>query len=451
MTEEKKKKETKKKRPTERYVPSFTLGKIIYESAIHLGRPVFLSWDGKKFFRHQKVDFGLEEVPDEIYLPLKKEMYPYRPYVQTMELQELNKQNPTRQEAYNAVYKQFDVFLDLEKEFKALNTSTTLETYEQHKVSSLGYPFGQGDNDSGKTRGLEVHNALDYRTLFSSGLPSADVFNFIGYHKEGTGTILEDEADTLSRKYDREKLKIYRSGYRKGATCPRIIEPSSKDRAQRFYKTFCSKIFAGLYLPKDKGFRQRCLPYTMIEGYPEKDEITEEDLRIMDKIKFGLLIWRMKNYWIPLPSIELKLRGRIKELWKSKLQVVHELEHENYIRHLSLASAREKARKRAESLEAYITKSLFKVGAQSEVEIPFITIWTTLLMEFNLLDKDTGTDSIKCPALGYNLTKKAVGGRLRSVFSGQSFLRHKSGRTWKFDKDKLERLWKKFHINGLNE
>jgi len=405
-------------------------------------------WNGKEFKRTLGLEVGEREI-----LPLTREMYPYRPYNLTEDdFNKLNKWNPTNQKIYDVVYKEFDNFLDLEPEYKALETITTMETYIQQKLLEIGYLFHIGDNDSGKTKAMDIHNYLDYRPLLSSSLPSADVYNYIGYEQEGTVTILEDEADTLRRDKDVEKLKIYRSGYKKGATCPRILDPSRSTRKQRFYKTFCSKIFAGLYIPSDRGFRQRCIEIPMVTGTPKKEEITEEDKKRMDKIKLGLLIWRMKHYFDPLPEVDTPLRGRLRELWKSKLQIAKGLEHERYIKYLSLNDARERARERSESLEAYITKALFKIGAVNEIELPFSLIWATLLEELGLItdDTDAGVDSINCPLLGYKLSKKAVGGRLRSVFNGKRGLRHNMGRVWKFKKNKLERLHKKFYINGLN-
>jgi len=447
MTEEQssEKKEKEKKLP-KRYVPCVVIGGTVYESVIFQLRSVFLSWDGKEFFRYQSIPFGDEEL-----MPLKVEMCPYRPYILTMEnFETIKTWNPTCQQIYDKVYKEFDTFLDLEKEFKSLNTAFTLETYEQHKVESTGYLIPYGDKDSGKTRCLEIHNLLDYRPLFSPALPSADVFNYIGYHTEGTGTILEDEAHELNRKDDREKLKIYRSGYRKGAVCPRIVDPSSKERTQRFYKTFCCKMFAGYYPPPDRGLTDRGIPIPMVWGIPEKDKITKEDRKRMDIIKMGLLVWRMRHYFDSLPEINIQLSGRTRELWESKIQVTHGLEHEKYLKALALRNVREKVKERAESLEGYITRALFKISAQTEVELEFTAIWVTLLDELGIPLEEHDKDVVECPALGYKVSKKAVGHRLGSVFGGEAFFRHKQGRTWKFKKWKLERLAKKFYIYDLD-
>lgn len=110
----------------------------------------------------------------------------------------------------------------------------------------------------------------------------------------------------------------------------------------------------------------------------------------------------------------------------------------------------EKARERAQSLEAYITRALFKLEAEKEFEVSFQMLWDVLLNELGIPLEERNKDSIEVPLLGYKLSKKAVGGRLSSVFDGQAFLRHEIGRTWKFKKAKLERLAKKFAINELN-
>jgi len=77
----------------------------------------------------------------------------------------------------------------------------------------------------------------------------ANVYNYIGSDEENEGqvTILEDEIDPKNEKKTDmvERLKIYRSGYRRGNTVPRILEAGSSERTQIFYRTFCSKTFAG--------------------------------------------------------------------------------------------------------------------------------------------------------------------------------------------------------------
>lgn len=159
---------------------------------------------------------------------------------------------------------------------------------------------------------------LDYRPLLSSSLPSADVFTYLGREEEGHVTLLEDEAENLHK--EQEKMKIYRSGYRKGATCPRIDDLKGR-RTMNFWKTFCCKIFAGLWLPYDRGFKQRCIEIPMVEGYPMKDEFDDDDFSRLNLLRVKLLAWRMKSWNDKLPKAEVKLHGSAKELWKPKIQI----------------------------------------------------------------------------------------------------------------------------------
>lgn len=438
--------EKEKEKIPERYLPCIEIpGRQIYESVIHQNLPAYLVYD----FNEQKFFFvGSKPSIDYICCPLPKGGFPYRPYwIGMNDLDKIEKFNPSKQELYNKVYEIYDEFLDLKEEYKALETVTTLETYEQHKVQSLGYLYHTGDNESGKTRALEIHLLLDYRAMLTANLPPADVYSYIGQEQEATCTILEDGAHELTRRHDLEKLKLYRVGYKQGAVVPRIVEPTSKKRTQIFYKAFCAKSFAGKYFPKDRDFCQRLIPVPMVWGFPQKDEFSEEDKVHMDKIKLGLLIYRMRYYYEPLPNIDTKLRGRPKELWKSKLQIVSGLEHEKHIVYLSEEFLKERIERRKHSLEAYMTKALLRVEATKEQEIEFSWIWHVLLEELGVDTEKEEEDSIKCPMLGYKLTKKAVGGRLHSVFHGKAELRHKIGRTWKFEKEKIERLKRKFYID----
>jgi hypothetical protein len=50
--------------------------------------------------------------------------------------------------------------------------------------------------------------------MMSTDMTSANIFTFLGSGDEGIGTLCEDEADNLDE--DREKMRIYKSGYTTG-------------------------------------------------------------------------------------------------------------------------------------------------------------------------------------------------------------------------------------------
>jgi len=458
MSQDSSKKKTKeqKKKPKVIYRPTGRFDHILFESVFKEKKPYFLIFQDGKFSLVDKLDYG-----DEILLPLIHEMFPYRPYTLDDEmLKELNSRIPDVKELYGLVYGEYEVFLDLEPHYKTLEVIQTLESYQQHKLMTTSYLYHQGDNNSGKSRALDIHNFLDYRPLYSPSLPPADVYSFLGYHEEGCGTILEDEAEDLGKPRYEEKMKLYRVGYRKGATVPRIEFVGRGTRKQRFFKAFCCKVFAGLWLPRDKGFKQRCIPISMVEGDPEKDEFILEDFSRFNNIKVKLLAWHMKTFFDTIPNIETGLGGRIKELWKPKLQMAYGTEVYDIISALTKEVLKRKEEQRRSCLEAYITRAVMTSYVSFEGrEIPFSSIWDVLKNKLGVADSNEIEDKAGI-VIGVNtptfstVSKTTVGLKLGSIFGGEKHLRTKLGRTWSFDRDKLLKLAKRYRlepkdVNGL--
>jgi len=165
------------------YSVAGVIGNIPYESVFYNSEPAFLLLQNERFSIVSKISAGIE------LLPLKKEMFPYRPYsLDDEKLAFLNSWKLNVQELYDEIYREYDTFLDVDPKFKALNSIQTMESYQQSKLMTTSYLYHHGDNGSGKTRVLDLHNGLDYRPLFSSSLPAADVYTYLGYHEEGCGT-----------------------------------------------------------------------------------------------------------------------------------------------------------------------------------------------------------------------------------------------------------------------
>ena len=426
----------------------------VYESILHRKKPCFLRWNGEEF---TVVSSFIDEVDGITYYPLiSREMYPYRPFV-VEDLGIMNDMKPNLLHLLKKIYPCFDTFLDLEKEYRLLEAEQVTETYVQNKLRTLSYLLHIGDWDSGKTRACELHNFLCYRPMFGTDISKANIYRYIGYEQEGHVTIIEDEIQDLSVYKHATKMKIYRVGYRRNAKVPIILE--DKLRTQRYYNTFCSKIFAGRYPPRDSAFLERCIIVPMIHGEPKKDEITNEDLRKFDEIRIELLNFRMRYFFEPLPKIELCMKGRIKELWKCKIQILR-LQDEKVLEKAMLNMANknweDKKEARKASLEAFLTRSVaYNNKAFKGKEIPFFAIWNTLC---KLVNADPSKNKTASDIIPYDITKTKIGLILKSVFGAEPHLRGKIGRTWFFRKDRIDRLVKKFGLshedinclNGLN-
>jgi len=425
-------------------------GTVVYESIFFKGKPAFLLYS--KSQNRFTIEYELQVNEDTIY-PLQKKMFPYRPYtVDEALLEYLNSENLDASALYQEVFNEFNKFLYLELQWKKLSAVQTLETYKQQKLLTTSYLFYQGDNDSGKSQAGYVHNYLDYRPLFSISLPNADVYSYLGYHDEGCGTIIEDEAEDLGRRRYEEKMKLYRSGYKKGATVPRIEFDSYGERIQKFWKAFCCKIFDGLCLPNDQGFRQRCIPINMVQGIPEKDEITERDKLRFDGIKIKLLAWHMKTYFDDLPKVETSLRGRVKEIWKPKLQIAALVGKALFdaMEALSLDAKKEKDEEVRESMQAYLTKAVIKccMEQQGTMEISFADIWDKLRKVLGAYDDIEHPNEIR--SYVGTITKAQAGAMLNAVLGGRRSRKGKSrSRTYTFDPQKLRDLAVKYSISPV--
>ena len=445
-------------------VPFLVHGKddeiVIYES-INIDKfPCFLSYNTKtkKFANVGEIDS-----PTEIFLPFGKDGdIPYQPYTFSVEELQNIRKNGIKQidfaQMYKSCYKEFDDFLDLEEKYKHLEVGFLFETYLQHKINSTGYPFNIGEKDSGKTRALELLNFLAYRPLFGIKLGPANVYEAIGYRSEGSCTILEDEAQELSDQKDpknADKLTIYRGGYKRGVRVPRIMGAGSIDRHMRYYYTFCCKSFSGYYLLlKDHAFNSRCIPIPFIAGHPKKDEIIVDiDIPRWNEMKKTLLLWRMINWAEPLPKLEVDINNRVKEVWKSKIQVASYYEKAyKIISEMALEAQTRKKKRLQNSLEAHIAKTLIQLEmANNWGEIEFTTIWNHLLNSLNVTNEDEyKKKKVYVDALGYDLSKTKIGTKLSQSFQGEPDFRHGKGRVWKFRKDVLQRLATCYGINKEN-
>jgi hypothetical protein len=386
------------------------------------------------------------------YCPVGKGMISYEPYTFTIgQIERLQAEKikiPNLQVLYQKVYDEFGTFLDIEEEYKHLETAFCFETYQQHKMNSTGYLYHTGEHDSGKTRPLELQKYLAYRPLFGIKINEANVYEVIGTEHEGLCTILEDEAQELDDKNCKGKMAIYRSGYRTGQIVPRILEAGSVNRTMKFYYTFCCKAFSGYNFPKDEPFKSRCIEVPFVEGCPKKDEIEDEDKERWGKLKSMLLLWRMINYDKPLPKLNLPIRCRVKEVWKGKLMAVVGYDKAYQIM-LDMAAKEQQKRYRSlhESLEAHMVKAVVYLEQNwGWGEIPFSEIWDWLMVSLNVPKLDKKVHKVYVDTLGKEVSKNLVGRKLDSALHGASSSKFKVGRMWQFKKDKMEALMKRYSL-----
>jgi hypothetical protein len=404
-----------------------------FEAIYHESKPAFLVFQNNRF--------GVVEyltIDDESFLPKEyPNEFPYEPYGY------FEGELPSREEIFWKVRDEFDLFLDLESNWKDYLAACVLLSYQQEKVRTIPYVYFVGDNESGKTVALNLLNWLCYRPMLGVTIPSADTYGYLD-DAESPGTILEDEAQGLYK--DLDKAKIYKAGYKQGAVVPRTMITQNK-RFIKYFRVFCFKACAAEEMPRVKGLIERFIFIAMAEGYPRKDwaDFNKEDetrLRILRNI---LLKWRLASKELALSEIELPVKGRLKELWKPIIQIVSGLTVEKVLRSQIEALQKERLSEKTNTLEGHLVKIVCELFVSSQ-PVSFVDIWQALTSDLEGKLDDKKPNKMDTPEFG-EVTKQKVGYRLREVLNGKKQrVRSSDGLCWVygFDQNKLGRIAKKY-------
>lgn len=412
-----------------------------YEAIYHGGKPAFLvkASDGFKILETVNNE-GKETVPKDIT------EIPYEPYGFSGE------NVPSLEELFRRIRVEFNRFLDVEEVWKDFLASCVLLSYQQEKTTTVPYAYLVGDNESGKTVALTLLSKLCYRSLFGVSIPPADIYGYLD-DSDVPGTILEDEAQGLWK--DTDKAKIYKAGYKRGATTPRTFITQNK-RFMKYFRVFCFKACAAEEIPRLKGLAERFILIHMVEGLPQKEwaDVDSEDEKRFRELRNTLLKWRLQTAQQELPEIVLPVKGRLKELWKPILQITSGLPV--YDRFFKFVEDQRKERLSAkqDTLEGKIVKvvtGLFSETDDGSKTIPFPTIWRRLQEELDGRIDDKKPNVMDTSEF-FQVTKNKVGYRLREVVSGKS----RDVRTedtegneivtkgYTFEQEKLRRIAKKY-------
>lgn len=207
--DEKDREESKEKKTGKQPPKEYFLGGISndgpFEAIYQEDDPAFLIKSKNGFQIQETVMKGQKT----FYAPEKKS-YPYEAYTYQPT------QPVTIQQLYKEVFAEIDQFIDVEPIQKHVIASAILLTYQQRKMQTVPYLFPYGDNESGKTTILNIMNVLSYRPLFGTTIPTADLFGYLRNNDE-PGCIFEDEIQGINK--DTDKIKIYKSGYKRGEKC----------------------------------------------------------------------------------------------------------------------------------------------------------------------------------------------------------------------------------------
>lgn len=424
-------------------------------------RTKYLKKDGEESQLFEAVDgsfltfnsnAGLMEVPDIeagdfVFVPAKQGSTPYSQY------RKPNILDPDISDIYQRIFDIVDSYWDHDEIiFKHVICCFVIGSYLQEKFTTAPYLFFFGDNESGKTRALELVDKFGYRSLFGTSFPPADIFTFLG--AEETATLCEDEIQGLERETD--KIKIYKAGYRKGARVPRItITPSGK-RVVEYYPAFGFKAVAAERLPGDflKGFRERMIEIQCIEGEPTFDEFREEDLVAITELRNELLVWRVRNFnSLVLPDVGEKLKGRVKEKWKPLLQVAKLVGGIcwNTMAQSIDAMIKDRLETKQQSFEGRLVKVCLKaVKDNKSYEVLFDGIWDRLRTELDAYVDDRKPDELKAADFERPITKNWVGRRINDILDAKTKRRRQGEkiRVYRiFSPSKIKRAAKRYRYD----
>jgi len=423
-------------------------GPIVLEA---LGEPNGLGDYDSKLLVYGPNSFEKREsyrVGDTIIVARPPRSYPYRPYVVN------DFEARSRLELIDLIHREVERFIDAEPEEKATFTAFVLLSYVQEFFDALPYLYLVGDNESGKSHLLNLMAELCYRPLAGVSHTAADLYSYL----EDDGlplTIIEDEFQGSEK--DTEKMKIYKSGYKKGARVARVVTYEGGRRVD-YFNSYGLKIVAAEKLIENKGFIQRCIVIEMVEGYPEKDHYDAEDYSRFARLRSELLKWRMRVLagHESLPKVEADwLRGRDRELYLPLLTMLHGSPIYHALEGFLRQKAEEKRREREGSLEAAICRAVVKLLVDGTSEIEFPELWGELKAEVGgveELDKNGIARSMHSDVYG-NISKRDVANILAGKLGMVRRRTTKNGSTmitytphW----PKLARALRKYGVNASN-
>jgi hypothetical protein len=402
-----------------------------FEAIYHEGKPAFLVWNGSGFKILNEVHEG-----DVVIKPPTKDGCPYPPYrfySGEVEVEQLSR----------LIYAEYEAFIDAEDSHKQRWTVETFLTYQQEKIRKTPYELLVGVGEAGKTQTLYLMSLLMYRPLYGTSFPPADIYSYLATHQPGT--ILEDEIQGIER--DPDKLKIYNTGYKQGATVPRIFISPNGDRVIKYFPTYGFKAAASRNLVDDGAFLERVIISHMMEGWPTKDEFLKEDVERLLALRDRLLKWRMLNSDQELSDVDPLVVGRLKELWKPLLQVGAAIGLAEQMKQAVAAEYKSRRQEKEASLEASILRAVMScIHEHGEEWISVASIWDALTAQLD------GQSNSQDPSKFYSdeygdITKRLLGYRLREVLGAEKKdVRHegKVRKCYRFAGKKLAKAVKRY-------
>ena len=408
-------------------------------------KPMLLIGDGTRYFTDEIIPLG-----NKTYKAVSPRSYPYKPYCFDLRIQ-LKK--PNTEELFKEILAEFKKFVDLELKHQILLAASIMLSYVQEKFQTVPYIYLLGDNESGKTHTLKLIAELAYRPLYGVGIPTADLFTYLGC--DGfTPTIIEDEIQGIEK--DNDKAKVWKVGYKQGVKVPRIRINHNGERFIEYYDAFSLKFAAGEKLIRVRGLTERFIVVSMIEGSPEKDYYDEDDFERFAEIRNKLLLWRIDKLTDPMFGRLNSpwLKGRMRELYLPLLAVIKETQYYRIFEDFIHEKIKEREEIKRNSFEGFLTKIVAqKIGEIGKLEVEFIDIWAKIKEELNVEEHSARLDRLETDSYGL-ITKQLVGARLHEALGSETKRKRTSDGIkvfHVFDPTKLLKAIRKYHVTNVTD
>jgi hypothetical protein len=365
----------------ETFVTSGCSSEGFFEAVLHKNKPYFMianaGSSGETLYETLKVD-GVTFKPKILNVPNLPFLFPSN-YIVKPEVEHL----------FEAIYKQFDTYVNCPKEQKMIGSAFVLASYQQEKFDTFTYFGVSGAPDTGKSIFGEIIALLSYYGWFAVSEHAANIYQFLHDIKPSVGVIVEDEIQGLEK--DLDKMKIYKSGYTNNTSVGRI---NLKPRMQEYYPTGCQKGLIGEYQILDPALKSRTIEFQMFRGEPKgywRNGRSQEDKFIFQGLHSSLLLWRLRNKSANLSKTETGLTGRLGEIWNPLVWSIPEALQPELIKiaksmHLSAEEENETEMEMRvyNVLQNFIDEQMISINAGASMEIPFGDLCDTIQSELGV-------------------------------------------------------------------
>jgi hypothetical protein len=171
-----------------------------------------------------------------------------------------------------------------------------------------------GKKGCGKSRLLDILERLSFNAIKTKGITVAALSDTADSIR---GTLLIDQAESLSNPDNVEMVGILADSYSRGGGKRRVVDISSKGRKVLEFETYSPKAFA-TYRNLHYDLKDRCVEIVMLRGesdfpYPKPNSPLWLETRDM---LYRLLLTKWKDVKGIYPQTGANVKNRVKELWQ---------------------------------------------------------------------------------------------------------------------------------------